>query len=107
MNPDPQLWKKHFNITVASKAETRSHGAWTEKKKGTLTRDLTTGRWGLVLAAGWWWCWVAGLTSHTMGVRDITGAWAVAAATAAALLWSLLDTPPSWDKIAVSEKKFF
>jgi hypothetical protein len=35
-----------------------------------------------------------------MGVRDITGAcWAVAAAiTAAALLWSLLDTPPSWDK---------
>jgi hypothetical protein len=33
-----------------------------------------------------------------MGVRDITGAaWAVAAATTAALLWSLLDTPPSWD----------
>ncbi len=41
----------------------------------------------------------AGLTSHTMGVREITGAaWAVAAATTAALLWSLLDTPPSWDK---------
>jgi hypothetical protein len=34
-----------------------------------------------------------------MGVRDMTAGacWAVAAATAA-LLWSLLDTPPSWDK---------
>jgi hypothetical protein len=45
-----------------------------------------------------------------MGVRDITAGacWAVAAATVAALLWSLLDTPPSWDaRIFVSEIKFF